>query len=160
MVNRFGHILVLGTHFGHCVVSGAIASSNIILAALSVDRWIAIRFPYAYPNLNRFVHIGLISAGPILFMYDVLSKIFGVTNSSSAWREKVIGALFCIFVMLLVNIIVYRTARKQKARIQAEQVSVATNSNTTDQACRKVADQNLKKYLSIFYACFGCAIGV
>ena len=61
-----------------------------------------------------------------------------------------------MMTILLINIMVFRIAQKQKRRIQTEQASVDSNSNTTDDAKQRLA--KIKKNLSIFYACFGCTI--
>uniref|UniRef100_A0A7M5X755 G-protein coupled receptors family 1 profile domain-containing protein n=1 Tax=Clytia hemisphaerica TaxID=252671 RepID=A0A7M5X755_9CNID len=132
------------------VAYSAFTWSNIALLSLAIDRGVAIRFPFAYAGLTRFVHFGLIGIGPVYFLYDVI-RVHLTVEVAANQKVVAIGLLCLMLIMLSINIIVYLITLKQKAKIRSQNRPAQMQDNESEIGVKK-------SDLSTFYACFGCTL--
>jgi len=134
--------------------------STTSMVMLTVDRCVLICWPFRYQSLHPCFHVFFMSTGPVIALLLFLGNIMSVSGHSDkpvnenklAVDGFLYGMPFFMLSLLISNILVYITLKKQKRAIKS--LNVIHKQTTENQ--HKVFER--KKEILAFYICFGCVI--
>ena len=98
-------------------------ASLLLVALLSGERYVAIKYPFRYPEIVTTPRLTVIVI--LCWIAAVIPSVFVITATMSYFALSLAGVIVCVSLLVIVycHIFVYLVTRRHMIQIQAEQVS-------------------------------------
>ena len=132
--------------FCHYMYFASVSASLLTLSALSIDRFIAVRFPLRYRCQVSFVRYGIAAMFIWVLSFGLSAMYFVIGYVMMAWVMASFSCVFTFIIMLCCYFLLYLVIKSREegllATLHADEMALDAKDDQTDP---RAVDQSVKR---------------